>query len=81
VQVWCLVSTNAIRKFAGVLDAAPSVLSAYFSGGRTVCLLTPAAAAGRAAMRLHQTQWVWYRRLFVWLARYSYVNTLQLLRV
>jgi len=29
------------------------------------------------AMRLHASQWVWYRKLFILFSRYSYLNTIR----
>mmetsp|Transcript_16020 Transcript_16020/g.30773 ORF Transcript_16020/g.30773 Transcript_16020/m.30773 type:complete len:272 (-) Transcript_16020:149-964(-) len=75
-EVWQLMSTSIVRKFIGVLDVLPSLLWASRSMTR-MCFVASNAQLGREAMKMHASQWVWYRRLFVWFARYAYVNTLE----
>ena len=71
---WELVSTSLPRKFAGLLDVLPSALLSV--PARRPCFVTPDYPRATAAMALHASQFVWYRRLFVAFARYTYVNTL-----
>jgi N-acetylglucosaminylphosphatidylinositol deacetylase len=33
---------------------------------------------GYNSMALHQSQWVWFRKLFVLFSRYTYVNTFRM---
>ena len=57
-------------------DAAPPPARGPPPPARALCFVTPNVARGVEAMSLHVSQFVWYRRLFVLFARYSYVNTL-----
>lgn len=77
VQVWQLVSTSIWRKFLGVMDITPSSVWMVWRRDARICFVAPDPGRGRAAMRMHLSQWVWYRRLFVWFSRYAYVNTLE----
>ena len=68
-------STAMWRKFLGPVDIPLSIAgvmrcrraSCYIGGGPSVAWL---------AMKAHQSQFVWYRRLYVLFSRYVYVNTL-----
>ncbi|KAH8971276.1 hypothetical protein BDL97_02G132300 [Sphagnum fallax] len=81
VQGWELVSTNIMRKFCGPLEMFVSVLTWVHSDQREMhCFLNPSPITSIMAMSRHQSQWVWYRRLFVLFARYTYVNTLKQIR-
>eukprot|EP00903_Cladosiphon_okamuranus_P013890 g12919.t2 len=75
-----LVTTGMLRKYSGVLDMPWSLatsygppLGAFFSSF--------SARIAWAAMAAHQSQFVWYRRLFVVFSRYAYVNTFRRMRV
>lgn len=74
VRAWALESTSLVRKYIGVLDA---VVSSWSLGrdGAFVFLAQP--QWNYAAMALHHSQFVWYRRLFVLFSRYTFVNTFQ----
>eukprot|EP00959_Pyramimonas_sp_CCMP1952_P456393 9473098-Pyramimonas_sp.AAC.1 len=62
----------------GLLDVVPSIISAWRSSEpRELCFVSPYLWRVWAAMGTHQSQWVWYRRLFMGFARYPYVNTLR----
>ncbi|CAM6068737.1 unnamed protein product [Sphagnum tenellum] len=81
VRGWELVSTNIMRKFCGPLEMFASVLNWVYSDQREMhCFLNPSPITSIMAMSRHQSQWVWYRRLFVLFARYTYVNTLKQIR-
>ena len=74
-QVWSLVTTNTVRKFAGVCDAFAS----FFLEPNAMLAASNPLALMRA-MTMHASQFVWYRRLFVVFSRYSYTNTLKCLK-
>lgn len=71
--VWVLETTGLLRKYLGAWDAAWSLLWAK-PGSVVLVQLRPLLAYW--VMSSHASQFVWYRRLFVLLSRYSYVNTL-----
>ncbi|KAE9281426.1 hypothetical protein PF001_g23781 [Phytophthora fragariae] len=80
VRGWALESTNILRKYAGLLDAP---LSYWLSRRKEeeneneerqfVFVCRP--QWNYNAMALHQSQFVWYRRLFVAFSRYTFINT------
>lgn len=74
VRGWGLESTSLARKYIGVADAAVSTWTLGDSGA-FVFLFRP--WWNYAAMALHRSQFVWYRRLFVVFSRYTFVNTFQ----
>jgi N-acetylglucosaminylphosphatidylinositol deacetylase len=71
VPVLALETVSRARKFAGVLDVLGSTWSAA-----AVTALLDAPTRVHAAMGAHASQYVWFRRVFVWLSRYTWVNTL-----
>jgi N-acetylglucosaminylphosphatidylinositol deacetylase len=78
VRGWALESTNMLRKYTGLLDTA---LSFWLSRRKEeeedesqfVFVFRP--RWNYNAMALHQSQFVWYRRLFVAFSRYTFINT------
>ncbi|KAK3242167.1 hypothetical protein CYMTET_48125 [Cymbomonas tetramitiformis] len=74
LRAWQLITVPFVRKYLGTLDIIWSIMQMNIFGG--ICFISPNADMSLNAMRLHASQWVWYRRLFVRFARYSYVNTL-----
>ncbi len=85
-------TTSRARKFLGPLDVPWSALGAgrqarasparrpAISRARA-CYMSRDVRAALGAMRTHRSQWVWFRWLFLWLSRYTYVNTLRALSV
>jgi N-acetylglucosaminylphosphatidylinositol deacetylase len=75
-QVWVLETTNAVRKLSGALDFANSYLESLIDSRR---VFVPSASPIEVlkAVRLHASQFVWYRKLFVVFSRYTYMNTLR----
>jgi N-acetylglucosaminylphosphatidylinositol deacetylase len=69
-HVLLLETTSRVRKYAGMLD---HVASAMTHGGEVV--VTPVPRGARTAMACHASQLVWYRRVFIRLSRYAYINT------
>jgi N-acetylglucosaminylphosphatidylinositol deacetylase len=75
-QVWVLESTNLVRKLSGALDFAMSYLETLTSS-RRVFVPSPSPRQVVAAVRLHKSQFVWYRKLFLAFSRYTFMNTLR----
>jgi len=64
-----LVSVNIIRKYIGVLDLL------LCDEEKEIVLLNFDVMINRKAMQLHLSQFVWFRKLFVFFSRYSFINT------
>ncbi|KAJ7540742.1 hypothetical protein O6H91_10G028600 [Diphasiastrum complanatum] len=78
VEAWELVSTNIFRKYSGPLDLYFSTLEWWWSDCKELhCFINCDTRTSRIAMSQHRSQWLWYRRLFIILSRYTYVNTLR----
>lgn len=75
-QVWVLETTSVARKFCGVMDVFTSYCETLLNPRR---ILVPSSSPMEIwkAARLHKSQFVWYRKLFLVFSRYSYVNTLR----
>lgn len=75
IEAWQLVSVSIIKKYSGPMYVLWSMWNnrntdqshSFYSKG-------PQHSIG--AMRLHGTQWLWYRRMFVIFSHYTYMNTL-----
>ena len=74
---WTLESTNTVRKYMGLLDTALSRRKA--DERQYVFVFRP--KWNYNAMALHQSQFVWYRSLFVIFSRYTFIYTFRLLSV
>jgi len=70
IQGFKLLSTNIVRKYSGIADVPFSYCTA------TKVYLSMALDKNLSAMKAHYSQFVWFRRLFVFFSRYSFVNTL-----
>ena len=57
----------------GLMDSVAS----YLSSPDTLVFAAQNPLDLMRAMRMHVSQFVWYRKLFVAFARYTYVNTLR----
>lgn len=69
-RVWTLYTTGIIRKYIGILDCILSLNQEWVT-------LNVNPVISWKAMKMHFSQFVWYRRLFVIFSRYSYINTLK----
>ncbi|KAF5176723.1 Pentatricopeptide repeat-containing protein [Thalictrum thalictroides] len=65
IDAWELVSTSIVRKYSGPLDVWLSIRSAKNSRGQMYCLLNKHPRKSFTAMAQHQSQWIWFRKLFV----------------
>uniref|UniRef100_A0A1D1XPV8 N-acetylglucosaminylphosphatidylinositol deacetylase n=1 Tax=Anthurium amnicola TaxID=1678845 RepID=A0A1D1XPV8_9ARAE len=78
VEAWELISTSILRKYSGPVDIWLSIFySLYWPHGQTCCLLNTHPRKCYLAMAEHESQWVWFRKLFVMFSSYTYVNTLR----
>ncbi|XP_052175192.1 uncharacterized protein LOC127790021 isoform X4 [Diospyros lotus] len=78
VEAWELVSTNIFRKYCGPVDIWFSLVYAmYHQHEDSHCMLNENPVKSYNAMAQHKSQWVWFRKLFVLLSSYTYVNTLR----
>eukprot|EP00268_Persea_americana_P047072 TRINITY_DN4878_c0_g1_i4.p1 TRINITY_DN4878_c0_g1~~TRINITY_DN4878_c0_g1_i4.p1 ORF type:complete len:258 (-),score=18.64 TRINITY_DN4878_c0_g1_i4:418-1191(-) len=82
IEAWELISTSIARKYTGPLDIWLSILcSLYYPAGEVYCLLNSHPHATFLAMAQHESQWVWFRKLFVVFSNYTYVNTLKKINI
>jgi len=75
-QVWVLETTNVARKFSSAVDWFASYIECMMDS-RRVFVPSPSPLEVLRAVRLHKSQFVWYRKLFVAFSRYTYMNTLR----
>ncbi|KAL4426171.1 hypothetical protein ABPG77_007453 [Micractinium sp. CCAP 211/92] len=80
-QVWQLETVALPRKYTGLFDAPFSWVSTVLrrqqhSGGVQLCVNLRRPRRAWRALFAHGSQMVWYRRLWMLLSRYMYVNTL-----
>ncbi|KAI4502763.1 hypothetical protein M0802_001807 [Mischocyttarus mexicanus] len=72
-KLYVLESVNIIRKYVQLLDLPISLLSASYW-----YLLTYEQRKNiTSAMKAHQSQYVWFRKLYMIFSRYTFINTLQ----
>ncbi len=73
LQVFSLETTNILRKYVGIFDLplsmllSPIYLAVSFSH----------VMQARQAMVCHKSQYVWFRRLYIFFSRYMIMNTLK----
>ena len=72
-KLYILESVNIIRKYVQLLDLPISLLSASYW-----YLLTYDQKNNiKKAMAAHESQYVWFRKLYMIFSRYTFINTLQ----
>ncbi|RWR92963.1 N-acetylglucosaminyl-phosphatidylinositol de-N-acetylase [Cinnamomum micranthum f. kanehirae] len=82
IEAWELISTSIARKYTGPVDIWLSILcSLYHRAGEVYCLLNSHPHTTFLAMAQHESQWVWFRKLFVLFSSYTYVNTLKKINI
>lgn len=84
VPCYALDTVFPVRKFSSVLDLLVS-FCAYVAcgggrGGSRVFVTSIGPSLNHAAMAAHASQYVWFRKIFVFLSRYTFVNTLTAIR-
>ncbi|XP_076035825.1 phosphatidylinositol glycan anchor biosynthesis class L [Oratosquilla oratoria] len=69
---YSLDSVSVLRKYSSVMDLSLSFIlsSCVFTVDFQNCLIL------KAAMRCYQSQYVWYRKLYMIFSRYIFINTL-----
>ncbi|KAI4295752.1 hypothetical protein L6164_035763 [Bauhinia variegata] len=78
IEAWELVSTNILRKYSGPVDVWLSMcFSILHKNGTMQCFVNKHPRRSFLAMAQHSSQWVWFRKLFVALSSYTYMNTLR----
>ncbi|WOL05384.1 hypothetical protein Cni_G14112 [Canna indica] len=82
IDAWELVSQSILRKYIGPLDVWLSVISSsFYTQGHVYCLLNNHPFKSYHAMAEHESQWVWFRKLFVLFSSYTYMNTLKIINL
>ncbi|XP_028780590.1 probable N-acetylglucosaminyl-phosphatidylinositol de-N-acetylase isoform X1 [Neltuma alba] len=78
IEAWELVSTNILRKYIGPIDVWLSVFVAMLHSNETIqFLVNEHPCRSFLAMAQHSSQWVWFRKCFVAMSSYTYMNTLR----
>eukprot|EP01133_Synstelium_polycarpum_P016362 gene16362-19465_t len=72
-----LETVNVIRKYIGLCDLLPSKLLASNERGDKLYTSFGLFGVNYEAMSKHKSQFVWFRHLFIFFSRYSYINTLK----
>lgn len=74
-SVFCLDSVNKFRKYSIIFDLLLSICfsSNWFLLSPSECRLV------KKALHAHKTQYLWYRKIYIWISRYAYMNTYSLL--
>ncbi|RYG44473.1 hypothetical protein EON67_11720, partial [archaeon] len=87
VDVPCyeLETVALARKFTSILDIWLSWIntphpSNTFALPNVALITCPTAAPSHGAMKAHASQYVWFRKLFVFFSRYAWINTLRRMR-
>ncbi|EFC45500.1 predicted protein [Naegleria gruberi] len=73
IDIFTLESVNLLRKYLGIIEFA---ISLHFNSDENVTIFTPNPFIAWKAMSSHESQFVWFRKLFVLFSRYTFVNTL-----
>ncbi|XP_010940401.4 LOW QUALITY PROTEIN: uncharacterized protein [Elaeis guineensis] len=78
IEAWELISTNILRKYSGPVDIWLSILCSLSNPGRQMyCIPNSLPRKSYRAMAEHESQWIWFRKLFVLFSNYTYMNTLR----
>lgn len=77
IEIWELISTSILRKYVGPVDIWLSTFFGSCLGERVYSLINRQPYRSYIAMAEHQSQWVWFRKLFVLFSSYTYMNTLR----
>ncbi|XP_058090660.1 uncharacterized protein LOC131237042 isoform X2 [Magnolia sinica] len=82
IEAWELISTSIARKYTGPVDIWLSIIySLYYPRGQIYCLFNGHPHQSFLAMAQHESQWVWFRKLFVLFSSYTYMNTLKRINI
>ncbi|KAJ1956408.1 hypothetical protein GGI12_005316 [Dipsacomyces acuminosporus] len=76
INVYALESVSIIRKFSSILDTLFSLGTFWaFSDSQMFVADIQGYAMGIIAMKLHESQMVWFRKLYLAFSRYMLINT------
>ncbi|KAL9656027.1 hypothetical protein ABK040_007647 [Willaertia magna] len=67
-----ITNNNIFRKYSSIFEF---VTSLHFNNENTITLFTPQFLKSWKAMKAHESQFVWFRKLFILFSTYTYVNT------
>lgn len=70
-SIFVLNSISLVRKYSSILDCLVSLLTSNI----VFILSSHEHDIVRQAMKKHKTQYVWYRKLYMYFSRYTYINT------
>ncbi|KAJ2400622.1 hypothetical protein GGI10_006194, partial [Coemansia sp. RSA 2530] len=74
INVYALESVGLVRKFSSILDTLFAFGMAV-GGGRMFVADLAAYSQGIQAMLMHESQLVWFRKLYLVFSRYMFINT------
>ncbi|XP_011499574.1 PREDICTED: N-acetylglucosaminyl-phosphatidylinositol de-N-acetylase [Ceratosolen solmsi marchali] len=72
-KLYALESVNILRKYTQLLDLPISLLTSSY----WYLITYQQRHYIRNAMKIHKSQYVWYRKLYMMFSRYTLINTLQ----
>ncbi|KAL0486020.1 N-acetylglucosaminyl-phosphatidylinositol deacetylase [Acrasis kona] len=72
ISAWQLITTSLPRKYIGVFD----ILLCPVLDQNNLIFFSPNPVVSYRAMEAHYSQFVWFRKLFVFFSKYAYTNTL-----
>ncbi|XP_020079980.1 probable N-acetylglucosaminyl-phosphatidylinositol de-N-acetylase isoform X1 [Ananas comosus] len=82
IEAWELVSVNIFRKYSGPVDIwLSTLLSLSYDKQHICCLRNSNPRRSYDAMAQHESQWVWFRKLFILLSSYTYINMLRKVKI
>ncbi|KAM9987586.1 hypothetical protein ACTFIZ_000090 [Dictyostelium cf. discoideum] len=77
IKAYKLETVNIIRKYIGIADIPLTKLLSYDGNSTQTFISTQLfPPSSYSPMTKHKSQFVWFRYLFVFLSRYSFINTL-----
>ncbi|KAK5582056.1 hypothetical protein RB653_003638 [Dictyostelium firmibasis] len=77
IKAYKLETVNIIRKYIGIADIPLTKLLSYDENSTQTFIATQLfPPSSYSPMTKHKSQFVWFRYLFVFLSRYSFINTL-----
>lgn len=70
-RVFLLTSVGITRKYSGLMDCGLSLILS-----KHIFILSPLEQQVlKTAMSKHRSQWVWFRKLYIYFSRYAFINT------
>ncbi|KAJ2127753.1 hypothetical protein GGH17_004621, partial [Coemansia sp. RSA 788] len=76
VNVYVLESVGLVRKYSSIIDTVFSLGSVLAAGDSLMFVAdVQAYSMGVQAMALHESQMMWFRKLYLAFSRYMFINT------